>query len=91
VSRSVYKFTVEDPAGSIIKAPGLGRALMFGTQLDEWVVWCEVDLDGPMRAREFAVFGTGHPLPHEDEGWTHVNSWQHPPFVWHGYVRSAVA
>jgi hypothetical protein len=46
---------------------------------DEVDVWA-LSSGGPEVAREFRVFGTGHPLP---EGVTHRGTALDGPYVWH--------
>jgi hypothetical protein len=84
--KTVWKFHLDVPR-TVIKAPGLGSTLMVGSQYQTWCAWCEVDTDKREYAREFVVVGTGHPMPDDDDGYTHAGSWQDGPLVWHAYQR----
>jgi len=88
--KTIHKFHIED--GSIVVAAGLGPTVLVGSQGNaEWIVWCEVDLERPLEAREFRVFGTGFPMPGlgPETAFRHSGSWQNKGFVWHVYERAA--
>jgi len=43
-------------------------------------VWAIVDTDHPLEPRQFAIHGTGHPIP---PGERYVGTAPGPTFVWH--------
>lgn len=76
--RTIWKFKatlpVEADAEGIVRLVGLDP-------MGVMCVWIEVDSSAPTVVREFAIVGTGHPVP---KG-THVGSFVDGMFVWHVY------
>jgi hypothetical protein len=88
--RTIWKFPLK-PAVQEITMPRGARVLTVQTQFGEPQLWAEVDTDAPTEQREFAVVGTGHPMP-EDPG-EYIGTFQidDGSLVFHVYASPAAS
>jgi hypothetical protein len=72
----VYKYPVDE-----VKMPRGAKVVHVGEQGGKPFLWALVDPDQPEEERTFIVLGTGQAV--NGELWSHVGTFQQPPFVWH--------
>ena len=77
----IWKFDVA-PTGEpqTIKAPGLGKAVLFSVQDGKTRVWMKVKPGNAEVERRIQIVGTGENIP---SNWRYVGSLQDRGFVWH--------
>ena len=73
-----YPFNVEDRF--TLNLPVGFQPVLVDVQAGMDCLWCEIDTDCEIEPFQFAVTGTGHPVPVEAD---HACTWQHGSFVWH--------
>jgi len=91
--RTIYKYPVPITDRFTVSLPGAFKVLHVEVQDGMSFMWVEVDPEMPEAEHDFAVVGTGHPVPtaHSDAVGgpvicaEHLKTWQAPPFVWHLY------
>ncbi len=70
--------------------PDGAEILSVGEQDNSLVVWAIVDQDAPKVTYQFAVYGTGQPLPldfdHNRKGNRFLGTVQQGPYVWHVFL-----
>ena len=84
-SRTVWKFHTPLAGRFTLSLPRNHRFLMFapqGTSENDLYAWFELRPGDNVGEAEFAVIGTGHPVPHASK---HLGSCQQDNFVWHLY------
>lgn len=82
--RNVYKYPL-DFGMTELKLPVGAEIIHIGEQRGTICLWVLIDpLCQNMITHRFAVAGTGHPLP-KDEELEHLGTFQMPPFVWHAF------
>jgi hypothetical protein len=60
---TIWKFPVEVADRFVVPMPSGAEVLSVQMQNDVPVMWARVDDTAPVVDREFAVHGTGHPVP----------------------------
>lgn len=83
MSLTIYKYPLR-PAPEITHAalPEGAVFLHAAYQEHELFMWCMVDPDAPVEARQFAVVGTGWPLK-DQAGLQYRGTVHHSGYVWH--------
>ena len=81
--RSIWKYPLKiiDEEQELM-IPQDGKIVYVDNQNHAPVLWIEVFPKSPKEARNFRVFGTGHPIP---TFWNYIGTCLLPPFVWHIY------
>lgn len=85
--KTVFKYTIGIEDGwQDIALPECADIVYFDYQVDSppntLRLWAEVDTSAPHEMRQFAIIGTGHPIP---DGAEHMATCMAGPFVWHLY------
>lgn len=84
MNRSVWKFPVAIGDTVTVLMPEHAIPLAVAEQNTILCMWAEVDVDAPLRPREFHIRGTGHPLRgNEGKYIGTVVMWNN--LVWHVY------
>lgn len=91
--RTIYKYPVDMAAPRFpVEMPGTIKVVHVQMQGDQPMMWVEVDPEMPEAEHDFAVVGTGHPVPFDGTVGSdtttcgeHVGSWQDGIFMWHLY------
>lgn len=80
----IYKYKLDVTDRQTVKMPTVVGFLSVQFQRDSLMLWALVDEDGPERAYEFAVIGTGNPINGAGP-MHHIGTVQSEPFglVWH--------
>jgi hypothetical protein len=79
--RTIWKFPLSHGVAEV-QMPLDAEVACFDFQNGAPCIWAIVDPDVLSVTRRFEIFGTGHPLPAEDEC-CYVGTTQDGPFVWH--------
>ena len=87
--KTIFKYTL-DPFVSAVKMPAGAQILTVQAQHGQAQLWAIVDTERPDELREFAVVGTGHPMP-DDHG-EYVSTFQLPDLglVFHVFAARPV-
>lgn len=94
MNRMVYKYKLAISTDFDIQIHEAHHILEVDVQRDppftNPYMWVEVDTDSAVRSFQFAVVGTGHPVP---DGFSYVGSWRRYEglFVWHLYRNESDA
>lgn len=83
----VLKYALPVQDRFTLQLPARTKIIHVGHQADQQgpdaiTIWAEVEPNNEIEQRQFAIVGTGHPVP--DRG-HHHGSTICPPFVWHLY------
>ncbi len=62
MSKTIWKFPVDVGRCTLLMPTG-AEILSVQVQRGEAQMWALVDANKPSEAREFAAYGTGHPMP----------------------------
>lgn len=64
--KTIYKYTL-DANNTVLEMPMGAKVLSVASQGDDLCLWAKVDTEDPIEQRTFEVYGTGHPMPDDDE------------------------
>jgi hypothetical protein len=81
--RRVWKYVIAETDTFTVSMPDGARVVALQLQHGQPTFWAEVDDARPMVEVDFAVVGTGQPVP---VGTAHVGTWQYGHLVWHLYI-----
>ncbi len=84
--KTVYKYPLTLESRLVISLPEDHQIVHVEAQCDEPMVWVLLDSDAPKRPFQYALVGTGHPVPDE---YVHVRSFQQfdGMLVWHLFAE----
>jgi hypothetical protein len=89
---AVWKFVLDLNAGrEAVDMPSGATVLDVQMQHDQLTMWAEVDPDGPLRARMFVWYGTGHPMPPAFRKFLGTVQLEHGHFVLHVFEELPAA
>ena len=76
---TIYKYTLSTTL-TMFPLPHDHTIVLVGEQGEATRIWIKLDTTAPTFPYRFIITDTGHPVQPD---WTHVGSYQSPPFVWH--------
>lgn len=81
--KTIWKYQFEIVPVFGITVPKGAVVLSAQMQGDVPCLWALVDTRRELVARRFYLFGTGNNLPEETTAYSHLDTFQQGPFVWH--------
>ena len=63
MARTIWKFSLTFPGKAEVSMPAGAKVLLAREQGNNICVWAEVDPNANPMIRQFAVYGTGNPMP----------------------------
>ena len=83
---TVYKYPLPIENSLTLPLPEYHQIVHVDTQNDQPMVWVLLDPDAPKRLFQYAIVGTGQPVP---EGYAHVRTFQQfdGMLVWHLFAE----
>lgn len=85
--KTVWKFQLRQTRDQVVKVPEGAVPVLVADQRGGLMVWVECDPGREMRATNFVVVGTGHPVP-DLATHSHIGSvtMSRTGLVWHVYM-----
>ncbi len=84
---TIYKHEIEVHDTFVLQIPMYGHILKVAKQGDKICVWVKGDTQRESVPITLRIFGTGHPLPIEEENLTYLDTVVMGYFVWHVFIK----
>ncbi len=86
MAEQIWKFPFGVEGRFELRMPVGAKILKVEVQNGKPTMWALVNPSKPEEVRRFLIIGTGHDLP-PDLPIRYIETFQHPPFVWHLFER----
>lgn len=84
---TIYKYEIKVQDTFVLQIPMYGHILKVARQGGSIYAWVKGDTQRENVPITLRIFGTGHPLPIEEENLTYLDTVIMEHFVWHIFIK----